>query len=341
MAEKIQIAFGLHDKEGVYSKYLATTIVSILENTMSDICIHIFHDETVDKEKKDFFKSLIEDKYNQEVIFYFLDLDNEFRMWNIRSFSIGCLFRLYIFKCCNLKKIIYLDCDTLILGDIKKLWEYDINNFYCGVIKDIKETRNVIDNLYYKSMNIKNEKYFNSGVILFNITKIKKDFNIIEEAKDFFERHKNVLFPDQDFLNFLFQDNMFFLDKKFNFIFKDIENVKKHMLKEIVIVHFAGNIKPWNSSNINILEEYYRYSSKIFMKNNLEELCKFMSMIPRNYVKNLPLENICGLYDNKKLIKIIVFSVLKVLFKEKYKIFINLYRKFNLKIKCLYYYFKM
>lgn len=338
MAEKIQIAFGLHDKEGVYSKYLATTIVSILENTMSDICIHIFHDETIDKEKKDFFKSLIEDKYNQEVIFYLLDLNNEIQKWNVRNFSIGCLFRLYIFEYCKFEKIIYLDCDTLILSDIRNLWEYNIDNYYCGVIRDIEETRITIDNLYYKSIKIKAENYFNSGVLLFNIKKIKTDFNIIEEARKFFLENKNILFPDQDFLNFLFQDNVFFLDKKFNYIFKDIENVKNYMLKHIVILHFAGSIKPWNSSNINILEGYYKYSSKIFMKDNLNEFCKFMSMIPQNYIKNLPLENICEIYNKKKSIKLMMFLLLKVMFNNKYKKYINLYRKINLKIKFIYYY---
>ena len=42
----------MQDKDGMYTKYVGTTIISILKNTKHKICIHILHDETVDDEKK-------------------------------------------------------------------------------------------------------------------------------------------------------------------------------------------------------------------------------------------------------------------------------------------------
>lgn len=63
---EIHIAMYLSDKDGWYSKYTATTIVSVLENTKEEICIHFFHDGTINEK---FFRDIV-NRYNQKIIFY-------------------------------------------------------------------------------------------------------------------------------------------------------------------------------------------------------------------------------------------------------------------------------
>lgn len=295
MRDIIHIAFCMQDKDGMYTKYVGTTIISILKNTKHKICIHILHDETVDDEKKKFLLDIIR-RYHQSIKFYLISLDRVLLNFNQ---NIGTFFRLYIFEKCDVDKIIYLDGDILIVNDIYDLWKIDIENYYCAAIKDIEETREVIINTkYYRKINIDYNNYFNAGVIYFNCKKIRKSFNMKKELINFFEKNKYISMLDQDFLNFLLQNKTKFIDKKYNFIVDNIDKITEKDLEKYNIIHFAGPFKPWNCKNMIVIYHYYKYFSEIFIENRIENLCKYMSYLPQNNFKKMGLRH--SLLQHKK-----------------------------------------
>ena len=75
----------------------------------------------------------------------------------------------------NYDKIIYCDVDTVIIKDLSPLFNLGINN-YC--IAGVKENR---DSAYCKMLKIKNNTYFNAGVLLMNLKKIREIPNISEK----------------------------------------------------------------------------------------------------------------------------------------------------------------
>ena len=189
MKEIIHIAFGLYDKDGMYSKYVATTMISLFKNTKYSVCVHILHDETLSEKRKNLLLD-IANKYDQLIEFHLISIDETIR--NLHK-NVGMFYRLFIFEKCNVDKIIYLDGDILVTKDIYDLWKIDITDYYCAVVKDIKKTReNIINTNYYRSIGINYELYFNSGVIYFNCKLIKEKFNIRKEVKNFFKKNKYV-----------------------------------------------------------------------------------------------------------------------------------------------------
>ena len=74
--EKIHICYTLRDFNGKYSKFIGTSICSILENTKSNIVIHIIHDDTLTEENKSKFMSLV-NTYKQNIHFYSIVLPDE------------------------------------------------------------------------------------------------------------------------------------------------------------------------------------------------------------------------------------------------------------------------
>ena len=62
----IHICFGIHDANGIYSKYTASAICSVFENTSAKITVHLIHDDTLNEECLNRFK-LLAKKYNQEI----------------------------------------------------------------------------------------------------------------------------------------------------------------------------------------------------------------------------------------------------------------------------------
>ena len=56
--------------------------------------------------------------------------------------------------------------------------------------------------------------YINSGVVLFNLKKIREDNK--EQELNKFVNENNLYYPDQDAINAIFKNNILFLDNKYN-----------------------------------------------------------------------------------------------------------------------------
>ena len=214
----IHVCFPLYDSNGKYSKYEAVTLLSLLTNTKSDLTVHIIHDDSVSEDAKNKIRRICND-YNQEIIFYELvarDFENIGHM--ARSYTIGTLFRLKLpdLLDVSIKKIIYLDADLLINTDIRQIWDIDISESYIAACHDdglngLNKSRiRLSDGL------VTDDKYFNAGVMVINLKKIRQDFDLFSVCVDFLIEHPNCTMADQDALNYLFADNVLFLPYKYN-----------------------------------------------------------------------------------------------------------------------------
>lgn len=143
----------------------------------------------------------------------------------------------------NEEKALYLDCDLVILKDIKKLYdqEFDGNSLVaitCGV-KDQKSSK---ERLGLKE----NDSYFNAGVLLMNLNKLREN-DKFEKAVTFAATTEKVLeLNDQDALNIVLNNDFKEVSKAWNYTHGNMEelNLKK---KEIGIIHYTGSIKPWDA----------------------------------------------------------------------------------------------
>ena len=213
----IHIGFGLHDKDGHYSVWVGTVMQSILEHTDSKLCFHILHDETVSEENKRKLKQVAHQK-GDSIQFHFIDTaifdDVKERL---HRFTVGTMFRLILPEILpNLDKIIYLDADLFVNGDIKELWDVDIRE-YClaGVIDEGVDIHNYprILNKYPK---IKKESYFNAGVLYINLKKLREFGNLKKLVVDFLIENPEAGLPDQDALNVIFHNKVLYLDGSWN-----------------------------------------------------------------------------------------------------------------------------
>lgn len=253
-----------------YAAIMTVLIASILYNTKSFIEFYIietgisdFNKRETEKMKTQFSNFSIEwIKFEYGEIFkreYFdgVKKNAEAKSWpGVHAF---CTPFLPLLKP-HIDKLIYLDLDVIVLGDIKQFFEQDLEDFALAAVPDIILPLYV--NQYILSINPYIDygtygKYFNAGVLLINAKKFRDD-NVIQEY--FMKAHNEVMqICDQDVLNRLFGDGKFKpLDLKYNFIYlprqeqlddkqigvkaSDFENALEH----IVIRHFA-NAKPWNS----------------------------------------------------------------------------------------------
>lgn len=162
---------------------------------------------------------------------------------NIDYITLETYYRYLIAELCpEIDKALYLDADLVCTGDLRKLWETDIEKYYCAGVKDL-----YIEQIAHKQ-NIglqDSELYINAGVILFNLKKIRED-NLVEV---FFENNKKLLdvikFQDQDIINVTLQGKIKELDSVYNFTSSNLVKEKSKQ-KDAIIIHYTGARKPWH-----------------------------------------------------------------------------------------------
>lgn len=278
---RIPVVFAVNNE---YIKQLAVSIHSLLVNSMAEFDIYVLSSNFNETGREKIY-SLVKNIKNESSVTFidlkesiFTDLDKYLSHRDGYSYiSKETYYRLYIqdiFK--DLHKIIYLDADIIIKYDISELFKVNIDNVYAGVIQDAWQSY-VVEQLddktdtrpnlkfseYFKSIVGKTvSEYFNAGILLLNLDNIRKD-NLREKYFRFLNEHHPLEFMDQDVLNYVFGDNIKFIDYKWNLI-KDFEIIlrnsqNKSLLRLLEkskenpgIVHYIGPNKPWKS----VYEEY-------------------------------------------------------------------------------------
>ncbi len=254
MQNEMNIVFNCDEN---YSPYLAVTIFSILEKNR-DIKINFYIlDLNIREESK---KSLTNFVESRKCKINFIQVNKkEFNKLNttIQYLPDIAFARLFLHKYLpnDLEKVLYLDCDIIINQNIKELYETDLKENTLGVIIDP-----FIENIQYKkTINFKKDKlYFNSGVLLINFKKWQQK-NFTDFFLFFTKKFPNSQYLDQDILNVLFQNEVQFLDMRYNFQSYSKAFFRKKILKNIsypctmpvAIFHDTGPHKAWHAKTFN------------------------------------------------------------------------------------------
>ena len=238
--ECIQVAFGLYDKTGTYTLYVATVIQSVLENTLSKVCFHIFHDNTLTKTNKEKLIQTV-GEFGSYIQFHEVNPE-EFRgdhKW-VKYYTIGCMFRLIMPRILkDLDKLIYLDADLLFHRDIKELWDIDISEYSLAAKKDVIFDNGIKKPKFVMEGIVPKDRYFNSGVLLMNLNKIRECGDLLELSLEFLNHNPDSALPDQDALNYYFNSTTLLLDENWN-VFSQYEKATCKEIREDVVYHFMG-----------------------------------------------------------------------------------------------------
>ena len=198
---------------------------------------------------------------------------------NYRLFLPGEDFREY-------DRMVYIDSDTIVEGDISELYDTDLGEKAIGAAEMV-EARHFIRTkkaLFYegqpynfadyctKILEIKHIKnYFNAGVILFDLKRCRK-LTSDKAAVELLNR-KKWIYNDQDTLNILFNDSVKMLDLKWNYT-QNIEQYctsPKPKIRELFrdahrigygIIHFISGQKPWKA-DVPLGEHYHKYEKQL------------------------------------------------------------------------------
>jgi lipopolysaccharide biosynthesis glycosyltransferase len=139
------------------------------------------------------------------------------------------------------EKLIYLDVDMILMDDISKLWNTDLEGKTLGAVQDISQ---VVSNTWagipnYKELGLHpDDKYFNAGLLIMDCKKwIEQDMtNAVVQC--LYTNSKYVNLADQYGLNVVFANKWKEIDPAWNVFANDLVHVENPS-----IIHFLG-VKP-------------------------------------------------------------------------------------------------
>lgn len=264
-----------------YAQHVAIVAASILCNTKAKVCFHILSDG-ISQQKVDLIQRTI-DSLGGQLSVYDLSIYQCFeKLFTSGHISKAAYFRLDIANILpkNIDKVIYMDVDLLVLQDIKKLWECDLQGKPMAAVPDygimaskrLMKQKNQVLGLPLDGL------YFNSGVVIMNL-KEWREHNYAEQVIKL-AAEGDLPHHDQDALNKVFMNNWTPLALKWNVIPPVFNLFPKILLrgdlrkkavsarKDKAILHYAGRYKPWEFELKNgFNDKYYYYLQKTAFTN--------------------------------------------------------------------------
>lgn len=241
-----------------FCQHCGVMIFSLLNNSSysKNIIINVFYiNQKLSKENMLKLKSIVE-PFKSKIIFFKIKEKIKFK----ECFHLNQTAYVRIFMANYLKKyskFIYLDNDLIFLDDICYLWEVNLGDKTIGAVPFVSEK-------YLNWLNLGKIK-FGTGVLIIDKNKFIKNKCALKMSNFLIKNYNKIELADQDAFNFLFSKNFYKLSPKFNLSNYFFSNFDKTIfsseelldIKKPLIVHFTGDIKPWNYLCINPYSKIY------------------------------------------------------------------------------------
>lgn len=295
----------LYSSDDNYVRISMISIASLLENNMEEKKINIYYiDDGISYSNKEELVNLVK-KFKRNLIFIESEKLNTEFIEKTNYPKAGYL-RLLISNIISEDKIIYIDCDTLILGPLKEIWNIELSNYA------VAGTLDTVQNYVATSIGMEtNERYINAGVLLLNLDYWRKN-KIEDKIIKFFNQYNGrVPHHDQGVINGVLKNKILIMKPQYNlmsqfFIYKANELKKMYNLKNFysqkqindaidkpIIVHFLNKFygRPWELQckhplvlkydeyaykySINLDKKYVKKNKKVLIGETLYKLFPF------------------------------------------------------------------
>ena len=263
-----------------YAPYLGVCIQSVITNASAEKKYHIY---ILDGGISEHSKKLIYSLAKTQVKIEFISVDKILKYYNIKDFPLNshftlpAYFRLFLPQLFPLlDKLIYIDCDTVVLHDLSELYNTNISAYYLAAVQDItiaSHTKNL--EYYYKKLKISDHRhYINSGVMVCNLRKMRQE-HLTQVFLAKLQEIGKPIFVDQDIINASCEGNILYLNQRWNYTwhlpFND-KNYKQNLPPELrtaylqaqaqpYILHFTSQqYKPWCRPDLPLSSLFWQYA---------------------------------------------------------------------------------
>jgi len=157
-------------------------------------------------------------------------------------------------------KALYLDSDIVILDDIAKLYNINMEgNLVAAAPDDVIQFNKVFQEYAEKVVGVADyRRYFNAGVLLMNLHELRR-FKFQEKFLYSLDRVKFTVAQDQDYLNRLCKGRVKLLDRTWDRMPIPDPRIKT---EDIKLIHYNLAFKPWHFEDILYKDFFWMYAQE-------------------------------------------------------------------------------
>lgn len=279
-----------------YAQHCCAMLCSLFE-TNKDLrfVVHILTNE-LNNDIKTSLEELAK-RYNNELKFYIVD---ETQLEGLqyrekRPLTKAAYYRILLPSIIpsDIDKILYLDCDMIVLQSVEELFDIDIDEYALAATTDSSPFSEIHRRQLGFDMN---SKAFCSGIMLINL-KYWRGHNAQNRLIEFSKQKRYpVYLHDQDALNRIFKNQWFVLSSKFNHTTLSIcspnkfrDDILEYTFNPVVW-HYSSDLKPWFNISFPGKKNYIKYlrisefSAPKFVKVKFKYRISVYSKIIRYYL---------------------------------------------------------
>ena len=245
-----------------FVKYTIVSLQSMIRNASADHRYHIYvlHTNIAPETQNQLFQ-LKNDNFDisfENVTGY---LDSISHRLPIRDYySKTTYFRLFIADMFpQYDKAIYIDSDTVVQGDISRMYLTDIGDAYVGACHEQAMVQVDEYGTYAeKVVGIDRNFFFNAGVLLINCRQFRAH-NVLEQFTRLLGEYNFVVTQDEDYLNLICKDRVYWLDQRWN---TEVFGTIPYPIEEACILHYIMTNKPWHYADCLHGDIFWKYAAQ-------------------------------------------------------------------------------
>lgn len=161
----------------------------------------------------------------------------------------------------EIDKAIYIDSDTIVLGDISELYNTDIGDLYVGACHEQAMAQFDIYGTYCEEVvGVSRHNFFNAGLMLINCKQFR-DNKVLDKFIYHLGEYNFIVTQDEDYLNLICKDHVYYLDQKWNTELTDGLEYD-YDYKDAYMLHFIMVNKPWHYEKCRGADIFWAYAKE-------------------------------------------------------------------------------
>ncbi|MFL5895587.1 MAG: glycosyltransferase family 8 protein, partial [Thermoleophilaceae bacterium] len=200
--------------DSAYLVHTAAMVSSILEHSGGlDVRVHYLHEPALDRREAAKFESFVEARGGSATLIPVAAERIAGLPAAFNHVTEAMWYRIFLSELLpDVERVLYLDADTLAMDDLRPLWETELRGFALAAVTNVWEPWN----LGYPAALGLRRPYFNSGVLLMNLNRMREldaDARVADYA---LANRDSLTWPDQDALNVVLGDERVELYPRWN-----------------------------------------------------------------------------------------------------------------------------
>lgn len=248
--------------DDAFVKYTVVSMHSLIKNASREhkYILHILYTEISDE-----MKAVVNKMADECFEIRFVDVTQYLQSISEKLplrdyYSKTTYYRLFIAEMFpDYSKAVYIDSDTVIRGDISKVYLTDIKDAYLGacheqVMVQIDEYGTYVE----KVVGVSRYNFFNAGLMLINCEQFRLHF-VLDKFIDYLHYYNFVVTQDEDYLNLICKDHVYWLDQRWN---TEVFGTLPHPVEQAEMLHYIMTNKPWHYEDCLYGEYFWEYAKQ-------------------------------------------------------------------------------